>query len=92
MNLRQRRWLELLKDYDYDILYHAGKANMVADALSRKSSGSLAHISVERRPLIQELHKLVDQGFMLKINKSGGLLAQLRIRSVLRDRIKVTQN
>ena len=60
LNLRQRRWLELLKDYDCDILYHPGKANVVADALSRKSSGSPAHISVEKRLLIQELPELVD--------------------------------
>ncbi|KAG8502860.1 hypothetical protein CXB51_000695 [Gossypium anomalum] len=38
LNLRQRRWLELLKDYDLVIDYHPGKANIVADALSRKSS------------------------------------------------------
>ena len=65
---------------------------MLADALSRKSSGSLAHISVEKRPLIQELHKLVDQGLMMKISRSGGLLAQFRVRSVLRDRIKAAQS
>ena len=41
---------------------------MVADALNKKSSSSLAHISVERRPLIQELYKLVDQGLMIKIS------------------------
>ncbi|WMV51088.1 hypothetical protein MTR67_044473 [Solanum verrucosum] len=35
LNLRQRRWLELLKDYDLSILYHPGKANVVADSLSR---------------------------------------------------------
>ncbi|GKF10608.1 hypothetical protein Tco_0048534 [Tanacetum coccineum] len=34
--MRQRRWLELLSDYDCDIRYHSGKANVVADALSRK--------------------------------------------------------
>ena len=37
LNLRQRRWLELLKDYELVIDYHPGKANVVADALSRKS-------------------------------------------------------
>ncbi|GKF72267.1 putative reverse transcriptase domain-containing protein [Tanacetum coccineum] len=36
LNLRQRRWLELLSDYDCDIHYHPRKANVVADALSRK--------------------------------------------------------
>jgi hypothetical protein len=34
LNLRQRRWLELIKDYDLGINYHPGKANVVADALS----------------------------------------------------------
>nr|GEW20009.1 hypothetical protein [Tanacetum cinerariifolium] len=36
LNMRQCRWLELLSDYDYEIRYHPGKANMVADALSQK--------------------------------------------------------
>ncbi|KAK9033559.1 hypothetical protein V6N11_049746 [Hibiscus sabdariffa] len=40
LNLRQRRWMELLKDYDLVIDYHPGKANVVADALSRKSNSS----------------------------------------------------
>ncbi|GKD14975.1 putative reverse transcriptase domain-containing protein, partial [Tanacetum coccineum] len=36
LNMRQRRWLELLSDYDCEIRYHPGKANVVADVLSRK--------------------------------------------------------
>ena len=36
LNMRQCRWLDVVKDYDYEILYHLGKANVVADALSRK--------------------------------------------------------
>ncbi|KAL4013763.1 hypothetical protein IC575_025946 [Cucumis melo] len=39
LNMRQRRWLELVKEYDCEILYHPGKANVVADALSRKKRG-----------------------------------------------------
>jgi ribonuclease HI len=37
LNLRQRRWLELIKDYNLEIHYHLGKANVVSDALSRRS-------------------------------------------------------
>ena len=37
LNMRQRRWMEFLKDYDFELHYHPGKANVVADALSRKS-------------------------------------------------------
>ena len=40
LNMRQRWWLELLKDYDCDYLYHPGKANVVANALSRRSHDS----------------------------------------------------
>ena len=41
LNLRQRRWLELFKDYDCIIDYHPGKANVVVDALSRKMTSAL---------------------------------------------------
>ena len=41
LNLRQHRWMELIKDYDCVIDYHPGKANVVADALSRKSIQTL---------------------------------------------------
>ncbi|WVZ97053.1 hypothetical protein U9M48_042617, partial [Paspalum notatum var. saurae] len=57
INMRQRRWLELIKDYDMDIHYHPGKANVVADALSRK-----AHCNaIEARPTARhaELYSLI---------------------------------
>ena len=62
LNLRQRRCVELLKDYDFQILYHPGKANVVADALSRKSMGSLTHISVHKRSIVKELRDLFNMG------------------------------
>nr|GFC92818.1 hypothetical protein [Tanacetum cinerariifolium] len=47
LNMRQRRWLELLKDYDTNIQYYPGKANVVADVLRRKS-GMIAGIKDTR--------------------------------------------
>ena len=70
--------------------YHHDKANIVADALSRKSAGSLAHINTERRPIIKELHELIDQGLQLKVTKKC-ILAQFRVRSVYLDRVKASQ-
>ncbi|KAK8972766.1 hypothetical protein V6N11_055129 [Hibiscus sabdariffa] len=65
LNLRQRRWMELLKDYDLVIDYHTGKGNIVADALSRKpNSASLAinahfHLTIQRK-LLSELQVQSD--------------------------------
>ncbi|KAL4014107.1 hypothetical protein IC575_026299 [Cucumis melo] len=56
LNMRQRRWLELVKDYDCEILYHPGKANVVADALNRKVSHSAALIT-RQAPLHRDLER-----------------------------------
>ena len=45
LNMRQRRWMEYLEDYDFTLHYHHGKANVVAYALSRKSQGILASVA-----------------------------------------------
>ena len=45
LNMRQCRWMEFVEDYDFTLHYHSGKANVVADALSRKSRGALASIA-----------------------------------------------
>ena len=83
LNLRQRRWMELLKDYDFSIIHHLVNI-MVADALGRKSPDSLAHISTERRPIIKELHELIDQGLQLKVTKKC-ILAQVRVQLMYLD-------
>ncbi|XP_070046734.1 uncharacterized protein [Nicotiana tomentosiformis] len=77
LNLRQCRWLELLKDYDITILYHPGKANVVADAISRKawSMGSLAFISMEERPLALDIQSLDNRLVRLDILKPNRVIA-----------------
>jgi hypothetical protein len=60
MNLRQRRWFELIKDYDFGINYHPRKANVVADTLSRRSHAN--HLVVESIP-----SELCDEFAKLKI-------------------------
>ena len=82
--------MELLKDYDITILYHPGKANVVADALSRKagSMGSLAHLQASRRPLAREVQILANDLMRLEVNEKGGLLACVEARSSFLDKIK----
>jgi hypothetical protein len=63
LNLRQRRWLELIKDYDLEIHYHPGKANVVADALSRKSHGNAIMVSQMPWELYEEFERL-NLGFV----------------------------
>ncbi|KAH0743021.1 hypothetical protein KY290_032665 [Solanum tuberosum] len=93
LNSRQRRWIELLKDYDLSILYHPGKANVVADALSRKavSMGSLAFLYVEERPLALDIQSLANSMVQLDISDSRRILAFLGVQSSLLDRIRGCQ-
>jgi hypothetical protein len=58
LNLRQHRWLELIKDYDLEIHYHPGKANLVVDALSRKERVHAAIVSQLLDELVEDFAKL----------------------------------
>ncbi|GJW17341.1 reverse transcriptase [Tanacetum coccineum] len=75
LNMRQRRWLELLKDYDANIQYHPGKANMVADELSRKNSGIMACLKIQ--PEIIKYLELIE--VELVVRGSKGYIASLKI-------------
>jgi hypothetical protein len=63
LNLRQRRWLELIKDYDLEVHYHLGKANIVADSLSRKSYANGVRGSPVSKELCTEF-KLLNLGIV----------------------------
>ena len=76
LNMRQRMWIELLKDYDCIIQYHLRKANVVADALSRKSVGSLAAIKGCRRQLTEDLRSLQVH---FRVLDSGALMTSFRV-------------
>ncbi|GJQ92536.1 putative nucleotidyltransferase, ribonuclease H [Tanacetum coccineum] len=84
LNMRQRRWLELLKDYDTNIQYHPGKANVVADALSQKSGMIACFDSI----ILRDLERLDVE---LCVRGSGGYWASMRIESNLMLQIKEAQ-
>jgi hypothetical protein len=64
LNMRQRRWLELIKDYELKVHYHPGKANVVADGLSRKhatiSQSSLTLHVVIPKNQVSKLSYMID--------------------------------
>jgi hypothetical protein len=88
LNMRQRRWIEQIKDYDCRILYHPGKANVVADALSRKSRSEASN-------LVPTMDQLAQQFGMIHFGTRQITrwmsLATLSIQLMLTDWIKVAQ-
>jgi hypothetical protein len=83
--MRQRRWLELIKDHDLEVHYHPGKANVVADALSRKAHCHCLSIEVFSETLCYQMRKL-----NLEIIPQGSLNL-ISIESTLLDRIIMSQ-
>ncbi|WVZ75950.1 hypothetical protein U9M48_023962 [Paspalum notatum var. saurae] len=58
LNMRQRRWLELIKDYDLEIHYHPGKANVVADALSHRAHCHVLEVRPTARVICYEIDEI----------------------------------
>ena len=82
--MRQRRWLELVKDYDCEIRYHPGKANKVVDALSRKSPANLVALHALPTSLQKEVYNA-------KIELVTGQLSTLTLQSSILEDIKGAQ-
>jgi hypothetical protein len=85
LNMRQRRWLELIKDYDLEVHYHPGKANVVVDALSCKDHCNHPGLEQVSEPLCEEMRRL-----NLEVVPQGSLYA-LTSKSDLYDRIVTAQ-
>ncbi|TYJ96197.1 pol protein [Cucumis melo var. makuwa] len=81
------RWIELVKDYDCEILYHSGKANVVTDELSRNVSRSTALIT-KQAPLLRDFNRAE---IAVSVGEVTSQLAQLSVQPTLRQRIIVAQ-
>jgi hypothetical protein len=94
LNLRQRRWLDLIKDYDLGINYHPRKANVVADALSRRSHTN--HLVVKSTPseLCDEFAKLkiVANMEVVKMEVGSSLLQEIYRGQVEDEKIQEIQH
>ena len=80
--------MEFLKDYECTIEYHPGKANTVADALSRKSSATLASIRAVKLPMLLKMRAMGLDG---KVDDHIAMLANLRVKPLLIEKIKALQ-
>jgi len=85
LNMRQRRWLELIKDYDLEVHYHPGKANVVADALSRKAHCHCLSVESYSETLCHEMRKL-----QLEMIPQG-TLNHISVEPTLHDQIIMAQ-
>ena len=74
----------MVKDYDCTINYHPGKANVMADALNRKSTSTLAHLITTQAHILQDLESM---DIKVHMGTSNALLAQLNLRPTLLERI-----
>ena len=85
--MRQRRWMEFLEDYDFTLHYHPGKANVVADALNRKSRGALASIASREWRMLETVGQ-----FRLQYNEHAqGMLGSLVATPSLLSRVIESQ-
>ena len=86
--MRHRRWVKFLKDYDFTLKYHLVKANIVANALSRKS----LHITSMMRKKYELIEQMRDLSLYVDVRPRSLKMSEVRIYRVLEDRIKKFQD
>ena len=74
LNVRQRRWLELMADYDIDLQYHPEKINVVLDALSRRPETNMVVLLTQQEELLKEMRRL-DLMVIRRASRSVQLMA-----------------
>ena len=92
LNLRQRRLLELLKNYDMSVLYHPNKATVVADSLSHIIMDSVSHVEESKKDLVKDVHRLARLGVRLKDSPNGGFMVHHNSESSLVVEVKSKQH
>ena len=88
--MRQRRWLELMTDYDIDLQYHPRKINVVPDALSRKPEASMAMQIIQQKELFEEM-KRMDLMVIRRAIARNQLMA-MQIQPTLFEKIREAQS
>jgi hypothetical protein len=83
LNMRQRRWMEFLKDYDFELKYHSRKANVMADALSMKS----LHVSTMMIHQMKLLKKFINLNLDVSCYNASLSMCKVDVKSTLRDQI-----
>ncbi|KAI3685695.1 hypothetical protein L6452_34952 [Arctium lappa] len=87
LNMRQRRWLELLRDYDCELHYHTGKANVVADTLRRKGYSGGVQATFAR---VDVVSSLIDK---IKVSQSEALLEEnLKSEVMVKQHLHLTED
>src|ERR1044072_9464259 len=87
LNMRQRRWMEYMKDYDFTLQYHPGKANVVVDALSRKA----VHVSTLMMSQLRMIEEFRDFGLSVEVSPEKSSFRMVTISNDLSKEIRGKQ-
>ena len=81
-----------MKYYDMSVLYHPGKANMVADDLGRMTMGTVSHVEEGKKDLVKDVHRLARLGVQLEDCPNGGFMVHYNYESSLVVEVKSKQH